>query len=195
MSQAETTPIEFVDLLNHPDYEILNAYPFTIRKKANHHILKESTTNDGYLTVRLDDKHYRKHRLIALQFLPNPDNLPFIDHIDRDRTNNHLDNLRWVTASDNSFNRTSHKNITARYIDEISPEALVVDYYDTRNERHYFDNYYYHEGTFYHDIDINYKILNINTAKNGTRYVYMKSREGKLIAVVITRFLAQHDIE
>lgn len=195
MSQAENSPAEFVDLLDHPNYEILNVYPFTIRKKANHYELKESNSGDGYLVVTVDGKRNYKHRLIALQFLPNPDNLPYIDHIDRDKTNYHLDNLRWVSPSDNMFNRTSHKNIPARYVDEISPESLVVDYYDTRTERHYFDNYYYHEGTFYHDIDINYKILNINTAKNGTRYVYMKSREGKLIAVVIHRFLSQHDIE
>ena len=44
------------------------------------------------------------HRLLALTYIPNPDNLPFVDHIDRDKTNNSLSNLRWVTQSQNTIN-------------------------------------------------------------------------------------------
>ena len=59
------------------------------------------------------------HRLIALTFIPNPDKKPFIDHIDRNRLNNRIDNLRWVTPFENSGNRgkdrtnkTGYKNIS-----------------------------------------------------------------------------------
>ena len=45
------------------------------------------------------------HRLVGLTFIPNPDNLPEIDHIDRDRHNNNVDNLRWVSRSDNQINK------------------------------------------------------------------------------------------
>ncbi len=41
------------------------------------------------------------HRLIAKTFLPNPDNLPEVDHIDKDPTNNRVDNLQWVTRNEN----------------------------------------------------------------------------------------------
>ena len=41
------------------------------------------------------------HRLVAETFIPNPDNLPEVDHIDCDRTNNRVDNLRWCTHQDN----------------------------------------------------------------------------------------------
>ena len=194
MNQAETTPVEFVDLLNHADYEILNTYPFTIRKKANHYEVKESTNSNGYLTVTVDGKSYLKHRLIALQFLPNPNNYTEVDHIDRDRTNYHLSNLRWISRSGNQRNKSSYKGVQYRYVDEISPEALVVDYYETRTERHLFKDYYYHEGMFYYDNDMNYRILNINVAKNGSRYVNMVSTEGKAVSVVINRFLDQHDM-
>ena len=81
---------QFVDLLNFEDYEVLNEYPFTIRKKVNQKIIKEWTNDKGYKCVDLispDNKRhkYKKHRLIAEQFIPNPDNLPEIDHINKQR--------------------------------------------------------------------------------------------------------------
>lgn len=44
------------------------------------------------------------HRLLALAFIPNPENKPQIDHIDGNRSNNQLDNLRWCTGSENMCN-------------------------------------------------------------------------------------------
>ena len=193
MTQAENTPAEFVDLMNHPDYEILNAYPFTIRRKDIHHELKEGLLG-GYPSVCLNRKVYTKHRLIALQFIPNPNNLPEIDHINRDKTDYHLSNLRWISHSGNERNKTSYNGVTARYVDEISPDSLVVDYYDTRTERHYFKDYYYHEGVFYYDTDANYRVLNINTDTSGSRFVRMRSIERKAVSVYIARFLDQHDM-
>ena len=54
------------------------------------------------------------HRLVAKNFIPNPDNLPFVDHINRIRDDNRVENLRWVTALENSNNTqcnldTEHK--------------------------------------------------------------------------------------
>ena len=63
--------------------------------------------NGGYMTVKLKInglKVMRVHRLVALAFIPNPDNKPCVDHIDGDRANNHADNLRWVTVKENQNN-------------------------------------------------------------------------------------------
>lgn len=45
-------------------------------------------------------KAMRLHKLIALMFIPNPQNKPFIHHIDCNTKNNHADNLMWVTQAE-----------------------------------------------------------------------------------------------
>ena len=45
------------------------------------------------------------HRLVAIHFIENPDNLPVVDHIDRNKSNNHVSNLRWSTHLDNCLNK------------------------------------------------------------------------------------------
>ena len=62
--------------------------------------------NTGYyqIVLRKDKKkhHVRIHRLMALQFIPNPDNLPQVNHKDGNKLNNSVDNLEWVSNSDNT---------------------------------------------------------------------------------------------
>ena len=65
-----------------------------------------------YLDLTKDKKHkkFKLHRLLALHFIPNPDNKPQVDHIDRNKQNNNLSNLRWVTPGENSENTGAHKD-------------------------------------------------------------------------------------
>ena len=70
----------------------------------------------GYKTKKLsltkDNKRYtqRIHRLLAMTFIPNPNNLPEVDHIDNNSLNNTLSNLRWSSSSNNCQNRGFNKN-------------------------------------------------------------------------------------
>ena len=193
MSQNQVV-VEFITLLVDEDYEILNQYPYTIRRKSNHYCVKESLNGRGYVQIHLNKKTYSKHKLIAEQFIPNPDNLPFVDHINHDKTDYHIHNLRWVSSSDNNRNRSSHRGVEYRYVDTIPDESLVVDFYDTRNGRRFFENYYYHDGVFYYDTDVNFRILNINRNKSGCEYVNAIDVNGKVTSIYINRFLEQHDL-
>ncbi len=60
-------------------------------------------------------KAYYIHKLLAEHFIPNPDNLEMIDHIDGNKYNNSLENLRWATASTNMYNKGRQKSNKSGY--------------------------------------------------------------------------------
>ena len=75
--------------------------------------LKPCADRDGYHYVNLCNdnvqKHHRIHRLVAMNFINNPNDHTQVDHIDGNRQNNQIQNLRWVTHQQNHFNRTTAK--------------------------------------------------------------------------------------
>lgn len=80
-----------------------------------------SVKGDGYVEVGLSDDNnkkiiYRIHRLVAQTFLPNPENKMTVDHIDRNKSNNHLSNLRWATQSEQNNNQRKNKKSKEREI-------------------------------------------------------------------------------
>lgn len=70
-------------------------------------LLKQTFTSTGYKKVELykdgKRKGFKVHRLVAIAFIPNPDNKPEVNHIDGNKINNNIDNLEWVTSSENSI--------------------------------------------------------------------------------------------
>jgi len=85
------------------------------KHKKEGRLMNPGLENKGYYRVFLTNNYKERktmkvHRLLALTFIPNPDNLLCIDHIDKCRKNNSLSNLRWATHTTNNQNRTRPKN-------------------------------------------------------------------------------------
>ena len=83
----------------------------SVRNVTTKRILKPGITSNGYYMVVLCNKNGKKthkiHRLIATHFIPNLDiTKKCIDHIDSNRLNNTVSNLRWVCSQENCFNRS-----------------------------------------------------------------------------------------
>lgn len=75
-------------------------------KFGKERILKPSLIGNGYraVLIHLDKKVkcHTIHKLVALAFIPNPDNKPQVNHKDGDKLNNHMSNLEWLTAKENT---------------------------------------------------------------------------------------------
>ena len=125
------------------DYEIQKEFPFVIKNKKTGRILKDTINKTlGYVQVKLNGKSVRKHVILAKQFIPNddPEHKTQVDHIDRNRANYHLSNLRWVSRSTNQRNKTAYKGVQAIYIDDIPDDSIVIDFYEMKNsERREFE--------------------------------------------------------
>jgi len=106
-----------------PDYKISTLGNIMSKKSGDWRKKNPGSDKDGYLRTELVDKNKkgktcRINRLMGLTFLPNPDNLPTVDHIDQNKTNNNLSNLRWATYKTQAMNRT----ITRHDITETDPK-------------------------------------------------------------------------
>lgn len=94
---------------------------------------KQETTKDGYKRVLLCyyGKHFHcaVHRLVAQAFIPNPDNLPCINHKDETHDNNHVENLEWCTYKYNSNYGTLPQRIK-EHMKVNHPTAIKVYQFD-----------------------------------------------------------------
>jgi len=76
--------------------------------------LKPDISKKGYyqLGIYINCKRIKMyvHRMVALTYIPNEDNKPQVDHIDRNKSNNHFTNLRWVTNLENHHNMEINKS-------------------------------------------------------------------------------------
>lgn len=88
-----------------PGYEGLYFASTHGRIKNKKKVMSSNKNNSGYQMMHLSlfgkSRAYTVHRLIAITFIPNPGCKPQIDHIDCDKSNNKVDNLRWVSQGEN----------------------------------------------------------------------------------------------
>ena len=81
------------------------------RKTKIEQLLSQNLCGE-YLAVAIDSKRNLVHRLIALAFIPNPNNYPEVDHINQNKLDNRVENLRWVTKSMNAINRKAKSSLS-----------------------------------------------------------------------------------
>lgn len=82
-------------------------------KRSGWKIRKTSLSNTGRVRVRLRNKWYHVSRLVAEIYIPNPDNLPVVMHLDNNPLNNNVNNLKWGTQSDNIQQAYNEKRLVA----------------------------------------------------------------------------------
>lgn len=84
-----------------------------VKSVKRNKILKNSKSSCGYYVIELycngKNKMFRINRLVAQAFIPNPENKTFVNHIDGNKLNNHVDNLEWCTAKENMIHASKTK--------------------------------------------------------------------------------------
>ena len=94
---------QWKDIADFDNYEVSDLG--RVRNKKTKRILRLVKDSGGYVQVNLYNDGERKsikiHRLVASTFIPNPLNLPQINHIDENKTNNNVENLEWCSAQYN----------------------------------------------------------------------------------------------
>jgi hypothetical protein len=124
---------EWRSVKDYDNYEVNNLGQ--VRNKETGRILKASCKG-GYLVVGLSSKGKVKtnsvHRIVAICFIDNPENKPQVNHIDKNRSNNNVNNLEWCTSSENAIHKCltlqqkTNQNLKVWRVDINSNEKIEL---------------------------------------------------------------------
>lgn len=123
----------FKTLERNPSYRVdENGRIFSVRKNR---LLTPMRTEQGYLRIQLymsgKCEYVAVHRLVAETFLPNPNNLPIVNHKDGNKSNNHVSNLEWATQSYN----VRHAIQSGLSGEALIRKAIPVEVLDAKGNR------------------------------------------------------------
>ena len=124
---------------NFPNYSVSNLG--NVKNNITNKIMRQNVKG-GYKNISLTNDKKRTsckvHRLVALSFIPNPDNKPTVNHKDKNKCNNVLDNLEWMTTEE----QMQHKSIGLVYKSnsEVDEPKEQIDYLAERlkQNKYYF---------------------------------------------------------
>jgi len=125
-----------------------------IRNSKTNRVTVSTKEKTGYIRVNLNkdkqQKRFAVHRLLAIHFIPNPNNYPHINHIDGVKDNNELSNLEWCTRKQNAQHAVANKlwvstdkhkkassKTMSKYCDRIRKPVVNIEtgvYYDSISE-------------------------------------------------------------
>ena len=128
------------EVIDFPQYEVSSFGRIRTMRGGKEFIKKITLDNKGYGTTKLGTGVRggvvkKLHRLIAEAFIPNPDNKPTVDHINRVKDDNRLENLRWSDGTEQCVNRkfpkgvTGHNNITLTAYDK---HRVIISRYNEK---------------------------------------------------------------
>lgn len=117
-------------------YEISNYGRLKYKIQSKYKITIGATSNDGYKTVRLKANgntfSTSIHRLVALLFIPNHENKPYVNHIDGNKENNNISNLEWTTPKENSQHaHDTGLNTSKKCIYQIDEDNKIINEFES----------------------------------------------------------------
>ena len=152
MKEEEWKPVPGYEGLYKSDYwghvwsvshivEVRNQTDGTWRRNTKSKQLKPQLKH-GYYQVRLFKDGIGKwvavHRIVASAWIPNPDNKPQVDHIDGNRLNNAVSNLRWTTVPENANNpitiERKRYSTRCKQVNQYTLDGILVNTYKSANE-------------------------------------------------------------
>lgn len=105
--------------MKHPTLGIMvreDGYVYKVSGRSKSYVWTNgSLLPNGYYLVSIKGKSYLVHRLVAETFIPNPENKPTVDHINRIRTDNRVQNLRWATRKEQVENTKAVDRELSKY--------------------------------------------------------------------------------
>jgi len=124
-NKPEEDDIVSLDVIGYPEYSV--TYEGRVWSYRSNKFMAPRKIGRGYYGVSLvnefGDKHFLIHRLMALTFIPNPEDKPTVNHIDGDKTNNCIVNLEWATYEENNkhaiYNNLRDKILDTDKVHEI----------------------------------------------------------------------------
>jgi hypothetical protein len=180
-------------VIGHPEYEIFDEHPHQLRRVSNGHIVSFRHNPQGYLVVNLLTQHaLPHHRIVARQWIPNPDNKLCIDHKNSVRDDNHISNLRWATHTENNTHISTSRGVAYTLLDEIPEDAIHVEEYDGFT----FNDLYFHDNVFYKFDGIKYRVMKVfgTNNPNGYRCVNMKDINRVNRAISLAKFKREYNL-
>lgn len=110
------------------DYDVSDGG--SVRHRDSRRILGQFPNYQGYMIVRLNNPRdtARVHRLVAAAFIPNPNKLPVVNHLNNDRADNRASNLEWCTQAENLAHADRQGRMRRNYwAGKRSPSAILSD--------------------------------------------------------------------
>lgn len=117
-------------------YQISNKGNVKSLKYGKERILKPRQNRYGYLTVILCKNRIQQerkvHRLVAQEFIQNPDNKPQVNHKDECKTNNTVENLEWATAKENNNYGTRNERLSRKILQYSKSGEFIKEWQGAR---------------------------------------------------------------